>query len=227
MRTLNFETNPNSIEISNLVREKRIYLQKKDKVNKKKYTAKAIAKAIGCSSAHYQRLENGEKDFYNIKWIYGVSKELEIPLDKLIGIYLNLSEEELKKNFTILLGDNYPHNNSLLIKESRKHLESKVLQVEIAEIAKCSKTHITKIESSNRLVKNIQLLYVFAHKLNIPLWVLIRNELNLENEDMQNVISYSPKNSIKKMRQESIDKILQFSEDELNIAHTFLFNLKI
>ena len=194
MRTLSIEPNSNAMKVATLVKQTRIELSKE---NKHKYTVEVLAKALGCCKTHYLRLERGEKEFYKAKWIYGASKMLEIPLDQLIGIYLNLSAEEIKKNFTITLGNSYSYNNNMLIKEKRKNFESKVTHEEIAEAAGCSCSHISHIERGERLPKDIRLLYVFASKLDIPLWVLIRNELGLNDEDMKKVISISPQNSIK------------------------------
>lgn len=223
MKTLKFEQNQNVMEVAQLVRQARIRLKKKDK---EKYQVKAVADAIGCSVTHYERLEHGEKEIYHVKWLYGIAKVLEIPLDKLVGTYLGLTEQEIKKNFTIMLEDSYCRENSLLMKEKRKLLSeesgTKVVQKDISEYIGCSKSHLSHMERGQRTFKDIRLLYGIAEKLEIPLWVLIRNELNLQEQEIQRVISYSPQNSVMCLRRKLIEQLEMFSPKELEMVEDFL-----
>lgn len=226
LKVLNFESNPNAGKVATLIREKRLELRRKDKA---KYTQKAVARAIGCSPSHYQSLENGSKELTNVKWLYEIAKTLEIPLDKLVGIYFELPFEELKKNFTILIGDTYSNHNGSLVKERRisigKELNNKVFQKEISEIIGCSSSHFSAFEREERLAKDIRLLYGMAMLLDIPLWVLIRNEIGLKDEEIQKVLSFLPKISMRHMREEVILKIQNLSDGDLKTVAEFLNNL--
>ena len=168
-----------------MVKERRLELKETVET---KYTEREVAKAVGCSVTHYGRLENGSREFYQVKWLYGVAKVLDMPIDKLCKVYLGLSDEEVKKHFTITNGDFYSHDSGQLVKSRRKK-EGDMTQGELAQISGCSKSHLAHMEADGRTIKDVRLLYGLAKTLDIPLWVFIRNELGLEDEELRQMIS--------------------------------------
>ena len=223
MKTLSLQPSPHTQATASLIRARRLELKKLDT---SAYTIEAVSKFIGCSETHYQRLEDATRETYHVKWLYGISKILEIPLNELCATYLGLSNEETKKHFTIKVGDTYSFNNSQLIKEKRKQLSqsatTKVVQEDISDVVGCSKSHIAHIERGARTTKNIKLLYGLAETLNIPLWILIRNELKLSDSNMEKVISFSTENSMVALRKNIQDKVATLPEGQLQILDNFL-----
>ncbi len=223
MKTLSLQPSPHTQATASLIRTRRLELKKLDKSS---YTVDAVSKIIGCSKTNYTRLEDAITETYQVKWLYGISKALEIPLNELCATYLGLSNEETKKHFTIKVGDNYSFSNSQLFKEKRAQLSMnthiKVVQGDISDVVGCSKSHLAHIERGARTTKNINLLYGLAKTLDIPLWVLIRNELKLSDSNMEKVISFSPENSMVALRKNILDKVAVLPEGQLQILDNFL-----
>ena len=223
MKTLGFPATSNLKIVADFIRSRRLELKKNDKT---KYAVRNVANVVGCSLAHYESLERGEDEFTDVKWLYGTAKILEIPFDALVGMYLGLTEDKLRKHFTISVGDLYSTNNSWLIKNKRRELGykkgAKIVQEDVARAVGCSKSHIAHVEREARKIKDIRLLYGIAEYLEIPLWVLVRNELGLDDEKMQEIISFSPINSLIHLRKEIMTRVEAIPDEKLEAFNEFL-----
>lgn len=236
MKLLALENSPNTMELANLITCTRELCKGISKESKKQFSIREVAKRVGCSPSYYEEIEMGKQELTSIKLIYGISLVLEISMDYLVKVYLGLSQEEVSKNFG---GEGnisyYGYSNSDILTSSATLGKT---QYEIADTIGCSRSHYCKIVAGKREFKDIRLVYKLSKLLSIPMYVLIRNELNLSDEDMVKVISVPQnKESIKvevaipndktiEMRTELFNLIADFSPNELKIAYAKLSEIK-
>lgn len=217
MRTPQLTSSSHNSEVADLLRSTRCMMKNSKKGNKSQYTARAVARKVGCSPTHYGRLEEGKREIANIKLIYGISLTLHIPLDILIQTYLGISKNEVQEHFTIV--EEYKSNldNTKFLKLARKKLsESNGCKQTIRKIADnsgISATYYNRIELGENTFKDIRIIYPVSISLKIPMYVLIRNELGLTDTDMKNVIShYSTEHIVNENYTEFVQKIVEARE---------------
>ena len=144
--------------------------------------------------------------------------------------------EEMFKNFG---GENnisyYGYSNSDILTSSATLGKT---QYEIADAIGCSRSHYCRIVAGKRGFNDIRLVYKLSKLLSIPMYVIIRNELNLSDEDMAKVISVPqnqkamkvevsiPDDKTVEIRTELINLIADFSPSELKIAYAKLSEIK-
>lgn len=236
MKILAFENSPNTMVVANLIRRTRESYKGISKESKEQFSIIEVAKRVGCSPSYYEEIELGKQELTSIKLIYGIAQTLEIPMDNLIKVYFGLSDEEISKNFG---GENnlsyYSYSNRDILTSSAT-LEK--TQYEIADTIGCSRSHYNRIVGGERGFKDIRFVYKLSKLLSIPMYVLVRNELNLSDEDMAKVISLPrnkestkievsiPKDRTSEMRTKLINLIVDFSPSELEIAFAKLSAIK-
>ena len=236
MKLLALENSPNTMALADLIRSTRELYKGISKENKKKYSIREVAKRVGCSPSYYEEIEMGKQELASIKLIYGIALVLEISMDYLIKVYLGLSHDDVYKNFG---GENnisyYGYSNSDILTSSATLGKT---QYEIADTIGCSRSHYCKIVAGKREFKDIRLVYKLSKLFSIPMYVLIRNELNLSDEDMAKVISVPqnqkaikvevaiPDDKTVEMRTELFNLIADFSPSELKIAYAKLSEIK-
>ena len=236
MKLLALENSPNTMVLADLIRSTRELYKGISKENKKKYSIREVAKRVGCSPSYYEEIEMGKQELASIKLIYGIALVLEISMDYLVKVYLGLSHDDVYKNFG---GENnisyYGDSNSDILTSSATLSKT---QYEIADTIGCSRSHYCKIVAGKREFKDIRLVYKLSKLLSIPMYVLIRNELNLSDEDMAKVISVPQNQKVMKvevaipddktveMRTELFNLIADFSPSELKIAYAKLSEIK-
>ena len=198
MKQLSIPNSQNTEEVARLIRDKRRSLKNNlKKTCRKEYSVREVAKRVGISPTHLNRLEHGERELSIVSIIYGISSELKIPLNQLVKLYLGLSDEEERRCFLVNSGAYHDLNNSQIIKdESAKLLEKrgyKVTEQEVAAKLGCSKSHFNHYKSGRRKFKDIRLLYGLSELLDVPLYVFIRNELGITDDEIVKVISFGIK----------------------------------
>lgn len=194
MKQLSIPKSQNTEEIAQLIREKRESLKKSlKKAHRKDFSIRVVAKRVGISPTHLERLEHGERDLSTINIIYGISRELNIPLNQLVKVYLGLSDEEERRCFFVDGGAYHDIDNGRIIKDkSAKLLEKrgyKVTEQEVATKLGCSKSHFNHYKSGRRKFKDIRLLYGLSELFDVPLYVFIRNELGITDDEIARVIN--------------------------------------
>lgn len=185
MRMLHYdEPNTNTKKVGELVRQRRKLL--KDAVNKSDYSLRSLAKRTGHSITHIERIENGERELAKLDIIYEIAQELGIPINLIIKLYLDLSDEEERWCFCVDNKKYFDGNNTILLKKARS--EKSLSQQQIADAIGCSKTHYSYCEKMQRKLNDIRALYILAKATDIPLYVLIRNELGIDNDELIKLI---------------------------------------
>ena len=236
MKMLAFENSPNTMALADLIRSNREFYKEIFEENREKFSIREVAKRVGCSPSYYEEIEQGKQELSSIKLIYGIALTLDLSMDYLVKIYLDLSYEEMFKNFG---GENnisyYGYSNSDILTSSATLGKT---QYEIADSIGCSRSHYCRIVAGKREFKDIRLVYKLSKLLSIPMYVLIRNELNLSDEDMAKVISVPqsqkamkvevaiPDDKTVEMRTELFNLIADFSPSELKIAYAKLSEIK-
>ncbi len=188
MWTPKYLPSPNTAAVAHLVRSTRCIMKETHPEAKSQYKVRNFSKLVGCSPTHYERLEKGERELAKIKHLYGISSHLPLSLDLLIQLYLVLSNEEVDRHFTIR--DKYKEKRSN--GELLRHVRTEQIPYSIRDLAALggiSGTFYERIETGERTFKDIRAIYPIAKALNIPMYVIIRNELGLTDEDMKKVIS--------------------------------------
>ena len=188
MKALNYGLNLNNAEVAELIRTTRKELYTANPSNRRQYTIRGAAKAIGISPTYYEKLENNKNAVVILKPIYAICKHLRIPINVIVQLSLNLSDEETRKHFLIRNDEQFSHDNGVVFKNAREQL--KVTQEDVAKVIGCSKSHFAYCEEGKKSFKDIRPLYKISNTLNIPMYVLIRNELGITNEEMAKVISF-------------------------------------
>ena len=193
MKKLDLPNSPYTPEVAKLVKDTRLSLKISEKNCKEQYSERAVCKKVGCSLNHYRRFEAGEKEICIIQHIYGISAALNIPMDKIVQMYLGISDSEILKHFTIVEEYHESYDNRYILKEARKQIGktsfSKWTIRDIADISGVSPTYYNRTEIGEITFKDIRFIYSVANRLNIPMYVLIRNALGITDEDMKKVIS--------------------------------------
>lgn len=205
MKMLEYPTNPNNAKIAELIRTTRYALYEGAAKSKKwNYTERGVAEAAGISVGYYGELENNNNEVVKVKAIYGICNHLQIPINLIVQLSLNLSDEAIRKHFFIDGKKVYSHDNGTLIKSAREQISNitgiKYTQEDLRKVAGCSKSTIAYCEKNKRVLNDIRPLYKIAEELNIPMYVLIRNELGISDEDMQLVIKLPKDNSIREVK---------------------------
>ena len=198
MKQLSIPNSQNTEEVARLIRDKRRSLKNNlKKTCRKEFSVREVAKRVGISPTHLNRLEHGERELSIVSMIYSISCELKIPLNQLVKVYLGLSDEEERRCFLVDGGVYHDIDNSRIIKDkSAKLLEKrgyKVTEQEVATKLGCSKSHFNHYKSGRRKFKDIRLLYGLSELLDVPLYVLIRNELGITDDEIVKVISFGIK----------------------------------
>ena len=190
MKMLCYEDSENTAQVAELIKQKRELLRKGE--NKKNYSGRKIAEEIGHSNTHVTRIENGERELSKVKTIYGFARELDIPLNQLVKLYLNLTEEDENWCFCVDARNHYDTNSTRLLNFVKKSLSEekgyKITDRDMAEAIGCSTSHYCRCKNGKRKFNDIRALYnlsVFSH---IPLYVWIRNELGITDEELMRVI---------------------------------------
>lgn len=236
MKLLALENSPNTMALADLIRSNREFYKEIFEGNREKFSIREVAKRVGCSPSYYEEIEMGKQELSSIKLIYGIALTLDLSMDYLVKMYLDLSYEEMFKNFG---GENnisyYGYSNSDILTSSATLGKT---QYEIADTIGCSRSHYCRIVAGKREFKDIRLVYKLSNLLSIPMYVLIRNELNLSDEDMAKVISVPqnpkdmkvevaiPDDKTVEMRTELLNLIADFSPSELKIAYAKLSEIK-
>ena len=226
---MNKQSSPNNIEVSRLVKQKRKLL---------KFTVKETAEIIGISPTHYSRIENGERELSDIKVIYGISRELEIPINLLIKTYLNLSDEDERCCFSIDYDIPYDSSNAKVLKDARMRLSkerrNKVTMQEVADSIVYSKAHYWHCENGNRSFNDIRPLFKLSKYLKVPLYVFVRNELGLTDDKIIKVINiptadnqikvvlYLEDNDAVELKKKLIASISKLEKDDLQVIEKIL-----
>ncbi len=204
MKMLEYPPNPNNVKVAELIRTTRnaLYTSAQDK--KWRYTERGVAEAVGISPTYYGELENDENEVVKLKVIYGICKHLQIPINSIVQLSMNISDEDTRKHFLIDGKMVYPNDEGMVLKTARKQLSklrgAKVTQEDLAKVAGCHKSTITRCEKNQRLLNDIRPLYRIAVMLNIPMYVLIRNELGISDEEMQSIIQLPEDNTKREVK---------------------------
>ena len=223
------QSSPNVIKFSQLVKQKR---------ESGDYTIRKVAKRIGISPTHYGRIENGKIELSDIRVIYGISRELEIPINLLIKTYLDLSDEDERWCFTIDFDKPYDSRNAKVLYDARMRLSkergNKVAIQEIADFIEYSKCHYWQCENGNRSFKNIYTLFKLSKYLKVPLYVFIRNELGLTDDELIKVINipdndtrikvifYLEDNEVVELKKKLIASIIKLEKNDLQVIERIL-----
>ena len=77
MKALNYGLNLNNAEVAELIRTTRIELYTANPSNRRQYTIRGAAKAIGISPTYYEKLENNKNAVVILKPIYTICKHLQ------------------------------------------------------------------------------------------------------------------------------------------------------
>ena len=201
MKMLEYLPNPNNARVAELIRTTRKALFNSAQDKKWRYTIRGVAEAVGISPTYYGELENNENEVVKLKVIYGICKHLQIPINLIVQLSMNISDEEVKKHFTIDGKKVYSNDEGMVLKAARKQLSElrgvKVTREDLGKVAGCSKSTIGHYEKNQRLLNDIRPLYRIAVMLNIPMYVLIRNELGISDNEMQSIIQL-PKDNTKR-----------------------------
>ena len=220
---------PDVIKVSRLVKQKREHL---------KFTVRKTAEIIGISPTHYSRIENGKRELSYIRIIYGISRELEIPINLLIKTYLNLSDEDEIWCFTIDYDIPYDSSNAKVLKDARMRLSKekrrKVTIQEVADSIGYSKPHYWNCENGNRSFNDIRPLFKLSKYLKVPLYVFIRNELGLTDDELIKVINiptadnqikvvlYLEDNDAVELKKKLIASISKLNRDDLQVIERII-----
>ena len=223
------QSSPNVIKFSQLVKQKRILLR---------YYIRNIAERIGISVTYYSRIENGQVELSDIKVIYRISRELKIPMNLLIKTYLNLSDEDEIWCFVIDYDFQYDLSNAKVLHDARMRLSkergNKVVIQEIADFIEYSKCHYWQCENGNRSFKNIYTLFKLSKYLKVPLYVFIRNELGLTDDELIKVINipdndtrikvifYLEDNEVVELKKKLIASIIKLEKNDLQVIERIL-----
>ena len=192
MKMLEYEPNPNNAKVAELIRTTRKSLYTANPDKNWQYTIRGVAEAVGISPTYYGELETDKNEVVKLKPIYRICKHLQIPINLIVQLSMNLSDEETRKHFLIDGKKDYPHDVGKVLISARERLTElqgvKVTQEDVGKIAGCSTTNIARCETNQRLLNDIRPIYRIAVMLDIPMYVLIRNELGISDEDMQAII---------------------------------------
>ena len=227
------QSSPNAINVSQLVKQKRELLR-----SSRIYTLRKVAERIEISPTHYSRIENGERELSDIKDIYGISRELEIPINLLIKTYLNLSDEDERCCFTINYDIPYDSSNAKVLKDARMRLSKekrcKVTIQEVADSIGHSRCHYWQCENGNRSFNDIRTLFKLSIYLKVPLYVFIRNELGLTDDELIKVINipdddtrikvvlYLEDNDAVELKKKLISSIIKLEKDDLQVIERII-----
>jgi transcriptional regulator with XRE-family HTH domain len=126
----------------------------------------------------------------------------------------------------------------LFLKSARRQLSDltgmKYTQKDLADASGCSETMISRCEKNIKVINDIRPLYKIADALEVPMYVLIRNELGISDEEMQSVIKLPKDNSKSKVkisipnddiadqRIRILDTISTLSQEDLETLSKFL-----
>lgn len=223
------QSSPNAIKVSQLVKQKRILLR---------YSIRNIAERIGISVTYYSRIENGQVELSDIKVIYRISRELKIPMNLLIKTYLNLSNEDERWCFVIDYDFQYDLSNAKVLHDARMRLSKekgrKVTCQEVADSIGYSKPHYWQCEKGNRSFNDIRPLFKLSKYLKVPLYVFIRNELGLTDDELIKVINipdndtrikvifYLEDNEVFELKKKLIASIIKLEKNDLQVIERIL-----
>lgn len=204
MKMLVYPPNPNNVKVAELIRTTRKVLFNSDQGQKRKYTIRGVAEAVGISPTYYEELENNKNEVVKLKVIYGICRHLQIPINLIVQLSMNISDEVTRKHFLIDEKNVYSNDAGMVLKVARKQLSelcgTKVTQEDLGKVAGCSKSTIAHYEKNQRLLNDIRPLYRIAELLNIPMYVLIRNELRISDEEIQSIIHLPNDNTKKEVK---------------------------
>ena len=191
MHLLKYSESSNNQKVAELINNR--IAQLKATSNKGDFRIGNTFNRIGNSTTHINRIRNTERELFNVHTIYGISRELGIPINELVKTYLGLSDKEEVRCFYIT-NTEYASSNAAVLKNAASSLAKrrgcrKVTQAEIAKTVGCTPSHMSHVMRGLRSMPDIRMLYRLSALLEIPLYPLIRNELGVTTEDLAKIIN--------------------------------------
>ena len=150
---------------------------------------------------------------FRVSTLYNMARGRNIPINQVVKSCLNISDFDEKRCFTINDFLPYKTDNVEILKSSREKFG--YTQKEVSRIIGCTESFVCCLESGRRKISDIRLMYNISKLYEIPLYVLIRNELGITDEELSRLISFG-KNDESETKLNTVKENIPYWNDEFS-----------